>query len=869
VEIGRWSRIEGLFHEAADLAPAERSAFLDRVCNGDDELRRELESLLAADTPEDELLQAAVDQVLDQLPATSDEKSEPIGRRVGRYKITGLIGKGGMGAVYLAAREDDFHMQVAVKLLKRGTDTETALSRFRGERQILAELQHPNIAHLFDGGATESGLPYFVMEYVDGAPLLEYAASLSVRQGLELFRGVCSAVQYAHQHQVVHRDIKPANILVTREGVPKLLDFGIAKLVDPVLDGATVATLTAVGARLMTPDYASPEQVRAEPVTTATDIYSLGAVLYELLTGQRAHHVETCSPSEIEKEICTHEPKKPSAIAKHLDPDLDNIVLMAMRKEPERRYKSVQDFAEDIDRFLQDLPVKARKESLLYRTRKFLKRKRALITVAATTAAIVLAVVVGLGRFTNPNVGIETGMRSIAVLPLENLSGDKQQDYFADGITNALTNDLARIRALRVISNNSVMSYKDAHRTPPEIAHSLGVETIAEGSVLRAGNRVRINIRLIEALKNRQMLSGSYEAELQDVSVLQSQVARAIVGELRVAIKPEQVRTSLNERVSLDAYDTYLRGRQALSRASVEDVHRSIQFFQRALEIEPRYALAYAGLADSYLSLSGMYMTPREAMAKAKAAALRALEIDPGLADAHISMGVAKGWYEFAWEKAVEELKRAIDLNPSNALAHLYYGSILASVGSYQEGIRELRIAHELDPLSAFVETGLGQIYFNSRQYELAIRQLRSVVESDPNFVHGHMFLGVAFLYTKQFKEAAFELEKAWQMDNQEPQPIAYLAYAHAKLGNYAVAARDLRKLTELSHARYVSGYLFAIVSLGMGSRDAVEWLQKAYDDRDDMLSWLKVDALFDPLRADPRFKVLMRQTGFDTAVLH
>lgn len=317
---GRWSRIEDLFHQAADLAPAERSAFLDRVCGGDGEMRRELDCLLAADIPENGLLQAAVARAVDQLPGDSGEGPDLIGKRVGRYAITGWIGKGGMGAVYRAVREDDFRMQVAIKLLKRGTDTDAALKRFRTERQILAELAHPNIARLLDGGATETGLPYFVMEYVDGTPLLEYSNALPVRERLELFRSVCSAVQYAHRNLVVHRDIKPANILVTAQGIPKLLDFGIAKLLDPAADGATVP-FTAAGVRLMTPDYASPEQVRGEPVTTATDVYSLGAVLYELLTGQRAHHVDTYSPGEIEKNIRAHEPPKPSAIARCLDPD--------------------------------------------------------------------------------------------------------------------------------------------------------------------------------------------------------------------------------------------------------------------------------------------------------------------------------------------------------------------------------------------------------------------------------------------------------------------------------------------------------------------------------------------------------------------
>lgn len=407
---GNWNRLEDLFHEAVDLPPAERPAFLDRVCDGDEELRRDLESLLAADLPTDPRFRAAVARAAEELPTSGDATDELIGERVGRYSITRLIGKGGMGAVYHAVREDDFRMQVAIKLLKRGTDTEAALGRFRTERQILAGLQHPNIARLLDGGATGTGLPYFVMEYVEGTPLLEFAAPTSVSERLELFRSVCSAVQYAHERNIVHRDIKPANILVTPEGIPKLLDFGIAKLIEDPADGSVWA-LTATGVRLMTPSYASPEQVRGESVKPATDIYSLGAVLYELLTGARAQQIESSSASEIENEICAKDPKKPSTVCRHLDPDLDNIVMMALRKEPERRYATVREFADDIDRFLKNLPVHARKNSPLYRSRKFLKRHRVPILAASIAIILVLALIAALPRITLSSARIDSARK--------------------------------------------------------------------------------------------------------------------------------------------------------------------------------------------------------------------------------------------------------------------------------------------------------------------------------------------------------------------------------------------------------------------------------------------------------------------------
>ncbi|HXK01011.1 MAG TPA: protein kinase [Verrucomicrobiae bacterium] len=864
MEASGWDRVEELFHHAADLAPAERAAFLDRACGRDAKLRREVESLLATDIPHDRLFQEVINRTIHRPPEEPEETCSMTGQRIGPYAITGLIGKGGMGDVYHAVREDDFRMPVAIKLLRRGAGTETALRRFRTERQILAGLQHPNIARLLDGGATDAGLPYLVMEYVEGAPLLEYAAALPVRERLELFRAVCSAVHYAHQRQIVHRDIKPANILVTADGIPKLLDFGIAKLLDP--PGGAGGTATATGAQLMTPDYASPEQLRGEAVTVATDIYSLGAVLYDLLTGQKVNRVtQTCSSGGVEE--TDGERRQRRRAAEHLDPDLDRIVLKALHRAPEQRYASVEEFSEDLRRLLEDLPVQARRQSLLYRGRKFLRRNRLPVVAATAIALLSLALGMGLRRLGAPVPGLDANLRSIAVLPLENLSGDPGQEYFADGMTDALIGELARIRGLRVISRASTVAYKGARRRLPEIAHSLRVGTIAEGSVLRSGDRVRVALRLFDAVGDRPVWSGSYEGELRDVLAFQSQVAAAVAREIRVTLTAtDRARASSDPRVNLDAYDTYLRGRQALFRSTVEDIQRAIQLFQQALGIEPNYALAYSGLAQSYITLSGMYLRPREAMSKAKAAAARALEIDPGVAEAHFSMGVVQGWYEFQWEQADREFKRAIELNPNDAMAHLWYGQSMISTGRAMEGVEQMRIAHDLDPLSAFVETGLGQMYFLSRQYPLAIQQLRSVTASDDTFIEGHTWLGAAYLYTNQYAEAVGELERARQLDPQQSQPMAYLAYAHARLGARQAADRLLRQLKELSHSRYISGYLFAIVCVGMNSDDAIDWLEKAYAERDDMLSWLKVDALFDPLRGEPRFQQLIRQVGLDSA---
>jgi eukaryotic-like serine/threonine-protein kinase len=402
----RWKQIEQLFNSVVELTPAEREAHLDRACAGDTELRREVESLLTGGTGQTALFQTLISEAAGSLATVGEDAL--VGQRVGVYRITSMIGRGGMAEVYRAVRDDDqYQKQVAVKLVKRGMISEFTLTRFRHERQILASLEHPNIARLLDGGTTEDELPYFVMECVEGQAITEYceANNLTLKQRLKLFRSVCAAVQHAHRNLVVHRDLKPSNILVTKEGVPKLLDFGIAKLLAPEMshEAVTVAqTMTAM--RLMTPDYASPEQVRGEPITTATDVYSLGAVLYELLTGERAHQLKSLSLAEIERVVCRTDVERPSAAAgrkkaaaklqRELAGDLDNIVLMSLRKEPERRYQSVEQLSEDIRRYLEGRPVAARQDTFGYRAGKFVRRHKVGVGIAATFLLLLIGVAV-------------------------------------------------------------------------------------------------------------------------------------------------------------------------------------------------------------------------------------------------------------------------------------------------------------------------------------------------------------------------------------------------------------------------------------------------------------------------------------------
>ena len=514
----RWARVKELFEAAADLDPKERMALLEKECGGDEALRDEIESLIQSDQQTDAFIERPAFEIpRDLFP---DNVEEPfVGRQFGAYQVIREIGRGGLGAVYLAARSDDeYRKQVAIKLVRRGLDTEDILRRFRNERQILAQLDHPNIARFIDGGTTDNGLPYFVMEYVKGEPINAYcdAHALPTTERLNLFRKVCAAVTYAHQNLVIHRDLKPSNILVTPEGEPKLLDFGIAKLLGP---GDELFTQTMPALRVMTPEYASPEQVQGEKITTASDVYSLGVLLYELLTGQRPHRLKTPAPEEMARAVTEQEPERLSTALLHdsrftshdarsLRGDLDNIVLMAMRKEPARRYSSVGQFSEDIRLHLEALPVIARKDTVAYRASKFVSRHQ--IGVAA--AALVLLSLIGGGVATL--IEVRTARRAEAKAeaisgflqktlqasdPTVNLVGQPTvKDLLDDASKRLATSELSdqpevRAELQRIIGatylslgqyDPAQQNLSDAIQTQTRISGASGVETLKTGVLI-------------------------------------------------------------------------------------------------------------------------------------------------------------------------------------------------------------------------------------------------------------------------------------------------------------------------------------------------------------------------------------------------
>jgi len=889
----RWDQIKELFQSALEREVSQRAAYLDETCAGDPSLRKQLEALLASHDQAPNFLEAPPLEVVAQSSPTDGTESI-VGRRIGPYQVQREIGHGGMGAVYLAVRADqEYQKQVAIKILKRGMDTEAIIRRFRNERQILAALDHPNIAKLLDGGTTEDGLPYFVMDHVQGLPINIYCDThkLSIAERLKLFRTVCSAVHYAHEHHVVHRDLKPGNILVTAQGVPKLLDFGIAKVLNPEPPFETVES-TATGLRPMTPNYASPEQVRGGTITPSSDVYSLGVLLYELLTGHHPYRIKNLTPQEIERIICEEEPEKPSAaisgieeapgaggttritltpesvsatrdgqpekLRRHLAGDVDNILLTALRKEPERRYASVEQFSDDIRRHLEGQPVIARKDASWYRSAKFIRRNKTGVLSAALASMVLLLVGAMVYLLT-----ARSQIDSIAILPFVNASADPNTEYLSDGITETLMNQLSQLPNLKVLPRTSVFRYKGKEQDPQAVGKSLNVQAVLTGKVVQSGDNLSISAELVDVRNNRHIWGDKYTRKVAEILVLQEEIARQISDQLRTRLSGEEKqRLTKRHTENTEAYHLYLKGRYFWNKRTQKDLKKSIEFFQQAIERDPTYALAYVGLADSY-NLLGTRLSPKEWYPRAKDAAARALGIDNTLGEAHAALGWAKLGYDWDWPGAEREFKRAIELNPNYPTAHQWYGFYLSVMGRHDEAIREATRAHELDPLSLQIGRDVGFRLYEARRYDQAIEQFRKTLELDPNFAPVRYTLGLAYVQKGMFENAIAELQQAVTLSGDNSIFIGTLGYAYARSGRKDDARKVIGDLKELSKRQYVQPYHFALIYMGLGENDrAFAWLEKAYEERSTRLIWLAVIPEWDGLRSDPRFTDLLRRIG-------
>jgi serine/threonine-protein kinase len=857
----RQQQIEKVFQAALALSESERSVFLSETCT-DEEMREEVEKLLTGELLEKTIVgETSEDRELDAM----------IGRQIGVYRLARELGRGGMGAVYLAERIDGaFEQKVAVKLIKRGMDTDLVVRRFRNERQILATLNHPNITRLLDGGSTTKGLPYFVMEYVEGEQLYAYCdrRRLSVNERLRIFQKICEAIEEAHRHKIIHRDLKPSNILVKTDGEPKLLDFGIAKLLDPEF-GATAMEPTATHLRMMTPQYASPEQISGEPVTPASDIYSLGVLLYELLTGHRPYRVKSRAPYEIARAIREEEPTRPSesltlkdnfarsdtgtnekptpdlifaarnatleTLRHELSGNLDKIILKALRKNPFQRYQTAAELSEDILNYLEKRPVLAQSFDL------------------AETIAVEVE---------------EAAKNSIAILPFKLLGAAQSEEtgdeYLSIGLADALGSRLSGVKRLVVRPTSSILRYSDK-RDAFAAGRELNVEFIVDGSIERSGERIRVSVQLLSIRENATRWSQIFDEKMTDVleieDLISDRVVKILVSHLTGEEKNQLAKRATN---NAEAYEAYLRGRYHWNQFTVAGFSKALAYYRRAIELAPDYALPYAGIADYYNFLGVYAVRPfHETTAETKKAARQAIALDPTLAEAYAALGFAAQMGDFDWEAAGNYFRKSIELNPNYSIGRVWYSYHLAMLERFDEAFAQIHKALELDAFTPIVPQTLNWILYHARRYDDAIAATYRLIGKEPQYGLSYLFLSGVLWRVGRYAEAIKTAHKAVELLGRSAYTLCWLASAYAAAGQTEEAHRIIDEIENLSAAHYVSPYLLAMIYANLGDREKTfELLYKALEIRDGRLTSLAVDPQFDLLSGNARYEEILRRVN-------
>jgi serine/threonine protein kinase/TolB-like protein/Tfp pilus assembly protein PilF len=898
-QMGRMSR---LLDEALDLDESGRRAWLGRLPPEDRDLVKALSQALF---PSPTRRSGDKQQwTLPELGADPNENSEAsglaAGARFGAYELIRPLGAGGMAEVWLARRADGaFKREVALKLPQLSNLRYDLAQRFMRERDILASLEHPNIARLYDAGNDPQGLPYLSMEFVQGQAITTWcdAHCLPIRARLELFLQVLKAVQYAHDRQVLHRDLKASNILVTEGGEVRLLDFGVAKLLEE--PDSTQPELTGMYGRALTPGCASPELLRGDPIDARSDVYSLGVLLYEFLCGsppyrlkaaaslgmavQAVGSVEVRPPSaQLEQNAIAARATSADKLARDLHGDLDAIVIKALSKSPEQRYGSAEAMAADLQRYLRGEPVLARTDGVAYRARKFIRRHRVAVGVTATTLGTIAVAIAAIWlnirdnyRLTTVGGGAGSGSpgssmsvpatftpppHSVAVLPFANLSGDPQQEYFSDGMSEELINALVHVEALQVIARTSSFSFKGQNLDIGSIGRKLNVAAILEGSVRRSGNTVRITAQLINAVSGLHMWSQEYDRDLKDALALQTDIATAVAEQLQAKLfGDEAAKVEVGGTVNPVAYDAYLRGKQLSPQAENEGAYRNvIAAYDQAIAADPNYAAAYASRAVELMDITVVThdANSRDALRKqSRQDAEKAVALAPEMADGHAALSFVLANASFDFAGAAEEAKRALVLEPGSAKVQSRYALVETWLGHHDSAIAAERKAILLDPRSYRLRVNLMYFYYDARRFDEALALADEARAVNPKGSQ------VSFL-TWSIDLAMGKPEQAQQYCEQSTTPLdeddrhACLALAYRALGKKPQALSELEKYKKLDGDS--AAYEYAEIAAQWGeSATALRWLATAERLRDSGLTLLRVDWMLDPIRNEPEFKAL------------
>ena len=782
---------------------------------------------------------------------------------ISHFRIIEKLGEGGMGVVYKAV-DMRLDRPVALKFLPENVARDTqALERFRREARAASALNHPGICTIYDIGE-QDGRPFIAMEFIDGETLRSHIRekALPLEETLKLGIQIAEALDAAHTEGIIHRDIKPANIFVTKRGQAKVLDFGLAKLVPKEIGGKAPDTTSMVGIISGTPSYMSPEQVRGDNLDARTDIFSLGLLLYEMATGRQAFGGST--GGTIIEAVLTRSPVAARRINPNVPLRLEQIIERALKKDKEQRQRSAGEIRTELQR------LERGSDSGWLTTRGGIE--------SGVVSTISGAHATGDGEYRAPNETTQTGtlrrqrvsklIDSIAVLPFENASRDPEHEYLSDGIAGSLINILATVPKLRVMAQSTVFRYKGRGMDPQAVGHELNVRAVLTGRIMQSGGALRIGTELVHVATGSQLWGAQYDRKPGDIFAIQDDISKEISEKLRLKLsRADKKRLTKRQTEDPEAYRLYLKGRHHWNRWTEAGFYKAIEYFQQAVDKDPGYALAYTGLADSYVLLGwNSYLSPEAAFSKGKMAALGALRVDPDLGEAHTPQAAVLWLHDWNWQEAQREFERSLALNPAHPTANHWYAEYLMTMGHHEEAIARMKKSQELDPLSLIISVAIGWAYYMARQYDEAMEQLRCTVELDANYPVTHWILGLLLRKMGHYEQAIAEGEKGVQLSGGSPLMSAALAQTFATAGKKKKAVQILDTLTKRAEQTYVAPYFFAGIHVGLGEDEhALEYLEKCYEERSHWLIYLPIDPSMDKLRDQPRFQEVLRGVGIPT----